>query len=688
MQPNHKPRRVRCMACDGCRLLSDCGECRECQDKLPFGGTGKRKKLCRARICRRLYRDREEEREDTAGAYKRPFALISGHPPLFASSHAIPGALMQPGLFPAAALTPGSGGLMPGPLPLASLLPARVKVELRGQLEQQLLQVQPLAGRALPAPVRPRSTTPLRPQPTAPSAETTPLRPQPTAPSADEGGTEPAAACAAAASASGARVDSEGDIAGGDEALAALVLTGLAESEVLHSAPPSPPEGGPEEGGGKGAAWLLLPSHLPSLPLSLSWSPVAISLTLAIALVAGNVPGFGSLGQAGAGQLLAPKSLGVGITLLYASVLCRHGRVQAARLWVAGGVAHELVVVILLGAMRPQHVLLARLTSIRHSTPVAACAFLAGLLTGVQPMAPSDVWRTTVLLALLRLAGLAIWATRLGDWPLAAGCWDAEAHLDAEVGGVPPAGAPTAVQVCASFAAELYTDPAFLFLVAGFALLVVANLARASPRFVARATTMLVVCGPTLRLVQALVCSPAELARDVDSLAEGRLGFLTVCVAGGATFGVQPLPTTRKLLAAGYLACAVACSTVVFRIRTGDDRMPSLELLHGFLPFLASFLAALAVSGPTLRQDDSSAPLPLSPPTPPLSAPAACSAGALARAPEAAIVVRAGWACEAQAPAQPATQQAQLPSRERDRARDEAPRRRGQARGGDEAPPS
>ena len=184
-------------------------------------------------------------------------------------------------------------------------------------------------------------------------------------------------------------------------------------------------------------------------------------------------------------------------------------------------VAHELVVVILLGAMRPPHVLLARLTSIRHSTPVAACAFLAGLLTGVQPMAPSDVWRTTVLLALLRLAGLAIWATRLGDWPLAAGCWvwtnvpftagvlgglagrapppplspgcgsertsprhieDAEAHLDAEVGGVPPAGAPTAV--------------------------------------------------------------------------------------------------------------------------------------------------------PTLRQDDSSAPLPLSPPTPPLSAPAACSAGALARAPE------------------------------------------------------
>ena len=139
--------------------------------------------------------------------------------------------------------------------------------------------------------------------------------------------------------------------------------------------------------------------------------------------------------------------------------------------------------------------------------------------------------------------------------------------------------------------AELYTDPAFLFLAAGFAVLAVANLARASPRFVASATMMIVVCGPTLRLIQALVCSPAELARDVDSLAEGRLGLLTVCVAGGATFGVQPLPTTRKLLAVGYFGCAGVCNTVAFRVRTGDDRMPSLELLHGFLPFLASFLA-------------------------------------------------------------------------------------------------
>ena len=142
----------------------------------------------------------------------------------------------------------------------------------------------------------------------------------------------------------------------------------------------------------------------------------------------------------------------------------------------------------------------------------------------------------------------------------------------------------------AAFVAELYTDPAFLFLAAGFAVLAVANLARASPRFVASVTMMIVVCGPTLRLIQALVCSPAELARDVDRLAEGRLGFLTLCAAGGASFGAQPpsaLPSTRKLLAAAYVACVVTCSAMAKRARTGDDRMPSLELLHGFLPFLA-----------------------------------------------------------------------------------------------------
>ena len=52
---------------------------------------------------------RKEEREETAGTYKRPFALISSQPPLFAS-HAAPGALMHqsssvPAILPAEAFT-------------------------------------------------------------------------------------------------------------------------------------------------------------------------------------------------------------------------------------------------------------------------------------------------------------------------------------------------------------------------------------------------------------------------------------------------------------------------------------------------------------------------------------------------------------------------------------------------------
>mgnify|MGYP001240135863 FL=1 len=52
------------------------------------------------------------------------------------------------------------------------------------------------------------------------------------------------------------------------------------------------------------------------------------------------------------------------------------------------------------------------------------------------------------------------------------------------------------------------------------------------------------------------------------------------------------LPSTRKLLAAGYFACAATCGAVVFRVRTGDERMPSFHLLHVLAPFLAWFLAA------------------------------------------------------------------------------------------------
>ena len=77
------------------------------------------------------------------------------------------------------------------------------------------------------------------------------------------------------------------------------------------------------------------------------------------------------------------------------------------------------------------------------------------------------------------------------------------------------------VAVCAAFAAELYTNPTFAFAAAGFAAIAAANLAQASPRIVARALTMMLVCAPTLRLIHVLISSPAQLTRHLDNSSKG-----------------------------------------------------------------------------------------------------------------------------------------------------------------------
>jgi len=159
---------------------------------------------------------------------------------------------------------------------------------------------------------------------------------------------------------------------------------------------------------------------------------------------------------------------------------------------------------------------------------------------------------------------------------------------------------------CAAFAAELYTDPAFVFAAAGFAAIAAANLAQASPRIVARALTTVFVCAPTLRLIHVLVSSPAELTRDLDKLIEGRLGLLSLCAGVGSSYGALPpaaLPSSRKLLVVAYFACAFTCCAFVLHARTGDERMPSFGMLHAVLPTVASVLAAQAVSYSRLRQD-------------------------------------------------------------------------------------
>mmetsp|Transcript_14368 Transcript_14368/g.42170 ORF Transcript_14368/g.42170 Transcript_14368/m.42170 type:complete len:510 (+) Transcript_14368:158-1687(+) len=130
---------------------------------------------------------------------------------------------------------------------------------------------------------------------------------------------------------------------------------------------------------------------------------------------------------------------------------------------------------------------------------------------------------------------------------------------------------------------------------AGFAVLAVANLAQASPRFVARAMALLIMCCPTLRLVSVLVRSPEEMARDLDKFAGAGRCLLTFCAACGAAFGALPpsaLPPTRKLLAVGYCACVQMCVGFILHVRTGDERALSFYLLLVLLPFLASFFAA------------------------------------------------------------------------------------------------
>ena len=141
---------------------------------------------------------------------------------------------------------------------------------------------------------------------------------------------------------------------------------------------------------------------------------------------------------------------------------------------------------------------------------------------------------------------------------------------------------------------------------AGFAVLALANLAQASPRSVARAMALLIMCCPTLRLVSVLVRSPEEMARALDKFAGAGRCLLTFCAACGAAFGALPpsaLPPTRKLLAVGYCACAQMCVALILRVRTGDERAPSFQLLHIVLPFLASFLAAHAASRSSVGQN-------------------------------------------------------------------------------------
>ena len=122
-------------------------------------------------------------------------------------------------------------------------------------------------------------------------------------------------------------------------------------------------------------------------------------------------------------------------------------------------------------------------------------------------------------------------------------------------------------------------------------------------------------------MISLLVRSPADLTSALSQLADagpcaGRC-VITMAAAIGASLGALPpsaLPPARKLLAAGYCACVMACGGLIVRIQTGDERQSSFQLLHPPFPrvfpshhpspprrSLPGTLAAVAGGGCTLE---------------------------------------------------------------------------------------
>ena len=170
------------------------------------------------------------------------------------------------------------------------------------------------------------------------------------------------------------------------------------------------------------------------------------------------------------------------------------------------------------------------------------------------------------------------------------------------------------VVVCAAFAAELYTDPTFAFMAAGFAAIAAANLAQASPRIVARALTMMLVCAPTLRLIHVLISSPAQLTRHLDNSSKGGWACShSVQGAAPPTARCRPPPSLppascsqRHTSLAGPRLLALPWSSVLGRATSACSPLKCCTAASPSpRPFWLPRLSHTAASGKTLR------PLPL-----------------------------------------------------------------------------
>lgn len=121
-------------------------------------------------------------------------------------------------------------------------------------------------------------------------------------------------------------------------------------------------------------------------------------------------------------RISSPINLaGTLFVISYALVLFKFGSRFAGRLWCYGAVVHEVVAIILQMSFKPLDPLRVRLLEVRASSVLPCAAFVAGAITGVQPLPRRSLICFSLVIFMLRNVGLIIAYFRLAD-PLPLHC--------------------------------------------------------------------------------------------------------------------------------------------------------------------------------------------------------------------------------------------------------------------------